>query len=191
VVITGGNERTAVAVLALHAGDVVSADHLADALWGEVPSRSARSGVQSVVLRLRKQLGSAAIVTRPGRYELQADDEDIDVRRSERLVRDGRASVERGGVAAGIANFSEALTLWRGVALPELREWAPGRVEAERWEELRRRVEEELVELHLVAGHHHEVVPTAEKHVAEERLREQRWQQLMLVLYRCGRQAEA
>jgi predicted ATPase len=147
--------------------------------------------VQNMVLQLRKQLGQAAITTRPAGYELPAEGDDVDVRRFERLVREGRASAERTDVAAAIASLSDALALWRGDALPELRDWAPGRVEAERCEELRRRVEEELVELHLAAGRHHEVAPTAERNVAQEPLREQRWQQLMLALYRCGRQAEA
>ena len=191
VPVTGGNEQLVLAVLALHTGEVVSADRLADALWGEAPPRSARNVVQNTVWRLRKQLGPSAIETRPAGYVLQAGVDDVDLRRFERLVAEGRALAERGDVAAAMVSLTDALALWRGTALLELHDWAPGRWEAERCEELRRRVEEELVELHLIAGHHHEVVPILEKQVAEEPLREQRWRHLMLALHRCGRRAEA
>ena len=191
VPVTGRHEQTVLAVLVMSAGEIVSADRLADALWGETPPRSARNVVQNALLRLRKQLGRSEILTRPAGYVLQAGADDVDVRRFERLVREGRALAERGDVAAATVGLTEALALWRGTALLELRDWAPGRWEAERCEELRRRVEEELVELRLIAGYHHEVVPILEKQAAEEPLREQRWRQLMLALHRCGRRAEA
>ena len=84
-----------------------------------------------------------------------------------------------------------AVDLWRGPPLPELCEWPPGRNEAARLEELHRCVTEELAELELACGHHHQWIPVLESLVSEEPLRERRWALLMVALYRCGRQADA
>ena len=103
----------------------------------------------------------------------------------------GRAHAENRDLVAASAELGAAVDLWRGPPLPELCEWPPGRSEAPRLEEIHRCVTEELAELELACGHHHQWIPVLESLVSEEPLRERRWALLMVALYRCGRQADA
>ena len=144
-----------------------------------------------MVLRLRKHLGGSLIETRPGGYALRASEVDIDARRFELMVREGRAHAQNRELVAASAELAAAVDLWRGPPLPELCEWPPGRNEAARLEEVHRCVTEELAELELACGHHHQWIPVLESLVSEEPLRERRWALLMVALYRCGRQADA
>ena len=187
----GRNDRVVLTALAAWPNEALSADRLVDALWGERPPRSSSKVVQNVVLRLRKHLGGSLIETRPGGYALRASDVDIDARRFELMVREGRAHAQDGDLVAASAELAAAVDLWRGPPLPELCEWPPGRSEAARLEELHRCVTEELAELELACGHHHQWIPVLESLVSEEPLRERRWALLMVALYRCGRQADA
>src|SRR5207342_3275006 len=106
-------------------------------------------------------------------------------------VAEGRARAGDLDLISAAVALSAALELWRGSPLPELADWPPARGEVARLEELRRCVDEELAEVELASGHHHEWVPTLETLVLEDPLRERRWGLLMMALYRCGRQADA
>ena len=132
--ITGRNERIVLAVLAAWEGDVVSADRLIDALWGDQPPRSATKVVQNLVLRLRKVLGTGAIESRPGGYVLHAADR-VDIGRFDRLVMEGQASAQASDWEASAHALGEAIGLWRGAPLVDLAGWEPGRWEAARLEE--------------------------------------------------------
>ena len=191
VALTGRNDRVVLTALAAWSNEALSTDRLVDALWGERPPRSSSKVLQNVVLRLRKHLGGSLIETRPGGYALRASEVDIDARRFELMVREGRVHAQNRDLVAASAELAAAVDLWRGPPLPELCDWPPGRSEAARLEELHRCVTEELAELELACGHHHQWIPVLESLVSEEPLRERRWALLMVALYRCGRQADA
>ena len=184
-------DRIALSVLAVRRGQVVSPDELADALWGEAPPATWRKQVQICVGRLRKALGPSAIDTLPGGYRLALDAEDLDTARFERLAERGRALGASGDPVRAASAYTRALGLWRGHPLDELDGWPPGRSEAARLEELRRTIEEDLLDARLAAGEHRQVAVEAETLVAEEPWRERRWEILALARYRCGRQADA
>ena len=120
------------AALAVHCGEAVSAERLADALWGDELPASWPKVVQGCVVRLRRSLGKDVVETVPGGYRLDLLDDEVDSRVFERLVRRGRALSTSGEPRRAAATYSEALSLWRGPALGELEHWAPGRSEASR-----------------------------------------------------------
>ena len=188
----GSKERCLLTVLTLHAGAVVAEDRLVEALWMGSPPRTAAKTLQNYVLRLRRHLegcGDAAIVTRPPGYVLEGLTTDAAAARA--LVAKGRRLAERGEHAAAIAIFDEALALWRGPALAEFADRPFARTEAAGLDELRASIAEERMAAILAAGGHRDAVAECEKLVAEEPLRERRWAQLMIALYRDGRQGEA
>ncbi len=187
----GPKERAMLAVLAAWPGEVVSADRLADALWGDEPPRTSAKLVQNLVLHLRKRLGHELIETRASGYVLHVKPEAVDTRRFERLVAEGRSQATDGTRAAAVATFTTALELWRGTPLQELADWPPAQAEAARLQELRRCVEEEQADAALSLGRHREWVSHLELLVSSEPLRERRWALLMLAHYRCGRQVDA
>ena len=184
-------DQVVLCALALHPGDVLSADRLADALWGDEPPRSWSKVVQGCVLRIRRALGPSSIETTTAGYRLALADDEIDSRRFEEFVDRGVALVATGEFDRAIVVFSRALDLWRGPPFEVLDSWLPGRIEAARLDELRRSTEERLLDARLAAGEHRDVVAIAEVRVAEEPLREHRWATLALAQYRCGRQADA
>jgi DNA-binding SARP family transcriptional activator/WD40 repeat protein len=184
-------ERAVLGALVLGGGDVVSADRLVEALWGEQPPRSAAKTLQNYVLKLRKALGPGVIETRTPGYRLVVEAVAVDVRRFDELVRralDERAS---GRPHEAAATLREAVGLWRGDPLEELDGWATADAEARRLSELHRVAAEELVDAEIACGRAAPMVAELETMVAAEPLRERRWTMLMLALYRCGRQADA
>ena len=187
----GRRDRVVLAALAARAGEVVGADQLADALWGERPPASWGKVVQGCVMRLRKILGAQAIETGPTGYRLVLPPDDVDARRFEGLVERARELLtfrepERAGFVVG-----EALALWRGAPLLELDGWDAGRIEAARLQELRLDAEEIQLDAALRAGHYREVLGKALSRVAEVPIRERRWALLALAQYQAGRQTEA
>lgn len=194
VVLGGPKERLVLAVLAVHAGDVVSEDRLIDAVWGEHPPRTATKTLQSYVSRLRKTLSSCdglRIESVSSGYALRHDADAIDVTRLDRLLREARRSSAAGDHDRAARALLEAERLWRGPVLGELAGEPFALAEAARLEELRTIVIEERIEAELVAGRHSAVVAELESLTARYPLRERLWKARMLALYRCGRQADA
>ncbi len=183
----GPKQRSLLAVLLLRANEVVSTDDLIDRMWGEQAPPTAAKVVQVQVWRLRKTLGADALVTRPPGYVLRVGPDELDLARFERLVGEARAA-ER---ATGAEKLRDALALWRGSPLADLAFESFFSVEIARLEELRVAALEERIETDLALGRHAELVPELESLVVEHPLRERLHGQLMLALYRSGRQAEA
>jgi DNA-binding SARP family transcriptional activator len=192
----GAKQRALLAVLLLHTNEVVSRDRLIDELWGECSPPNAGHRLDTQVSRLRKTLGlGGALVTGVGGYGLEVEPLRIDAHRFERLLERGR----RAGAAAGAAGkpgeaadtLREALALWRGDALADLAYEPFARFEIERLEELRVVAIEERIDADLALGGHHADVSELEALTAKHPLRERVRGQLMLALYRSGRQAEA
>ena len=187
-------ERCLLAVLALHPGEAVSQDRLAEALWGERTPRSAAHALQNYVLRLRRALRAAEgvqILTDPAGYRLQAPVDMVDARLAERLIAEGREAAAAGDPATAARLLREALALWRGRALAEFSDQPFAQAESARLEEVRESAREDLVDAELALGRHHDLVGELEVMVASHPLRERRWGQLLLARYRDGRQAEA
>ena len=184
-------DRMVLGVLAVRRGQVVTPDQVADAVWGDQPPSSWPTQVQICVGRLRKVLGATAIETIAGGYRLTLSGDEVDVDRFEQLVEHGRGLAATGDADRAAIAFTKALGLWRGRPFEDLDGWEPGSSEAARLEELRRSVEEELLDARLAAGEHRQVAASAEALVAAEPLRERRWAILALAQYRCGRQADA
>jgi DNA-binding SARP family transcriptional activator/tetratricopeptide (TPR) repeat protein len=173
----GAKQRALLAMLLLHANEVVSTDRLIDALWEEEAPEGARKTLQVYVSGLRKALGKDRLETQAPGYTLRVADGELDLTRVERLAAEGR--------------FGEALALWRGPCLQEFayQRFAAG--EIERIEELRLGCVEARIDAELADGRHSALVGDLERLVRENPLRERLRGQLMLALYRSGRQAEA
>src|SRR3954453_5668705 len=189
----GGSKRRAVlAVLLLHANEPVSVDRLALALWGDEAPANAVKTIQVHVSRLRKALGDGNVLgTLPGGYRLRVRAEELDAQRFDRLVEDGRRALADGQAEQAATILREALALWRG---PPRAEWASepfAQVAIRRLEEQHLAALEARVEAELAAGWHASLVGELQQLVAATPPRERLAGQLMLALYRCGRQAEA
>ena len=182
--------RVALTALAVRRGRVVSVDQLADAMWGEHPPASWSKQVQICIARLRKVLGTSAIETAPGGYRLALQGDDVDIDQFEQLVERGRMLAATNEPDRAASAFTRALGLWRGRPFEIADGWVPAMGEVARLEELRRSVEEDLLDARLSAGEHREVAVAGETLVAEEPLRERRWAILALAQYRCGRQGD-
>ncbi len=180
-------ERALLAALLLRPGEVVSTDRLVEAVWGEEPPRTVVGSLQNAVSELRKALGADLVVTRAPGYVLVVDPETIDAVRFERAVQRaaGLPASERAEALAG------ALALWRGPALADLADEAFARTEAARLDELRLAATEERLDADLELGRGADLVAEIDAHVAANPLRERLRGQLMLALYRSGRQADA
>ena len=184
-----GLRRTAVlATLALHHGEVVSTSRLVDVGWGAAAPATSLNTLQSHVSYLRAVLGSkGAIRARPPGYVL-AVSEGTDVLLAERLLRQGRQSADP---AQSAPHLAAALALWRGPPLADLADLPWLAEQAARLDLLRVEVRRALSEARLAAGEHEALVPELEQMAADRPLDEQARAQLMLALYRSGRQADA
>jgi YVTN family beta-propeller protein len=182
-----GKERALLALLLLRANEVVSADTLIDELWPEGAPATATKSLQVYVSRLRKRLGSEVLVTRSPGYMLAVRPAKIDAVRFEGLVDDARASTP----IDASSKLRDALSLWRGSPLANV-EYEPfAQPEIARLEELHVVAFEERIEADLALGRHSELAGELEGLVARYPLRERLRAQLMLALYRSGRQVEA
>jgi DNA-binding SARP family transcriptional activator len=184
----GARQRALLALLLTRANEVVSTDRLIDELWGERPPKAADNALQYHVSRLRKLLASSeAIVTREPGYLIRVGPDELDLLRFERLVEEGQRSSPE--TAARL--LREALALWRGPALADVAHESFAQPEILRLEELRLVALERRIDADLALGRAAEVVAELEGLVGEHPLRERLQGQLMLALYRSGRQAEA
>ena len=183
------------AVLLLHRNEVVSTDRILDALWPSAKPRNALQVVRTYVYRLRAKLDAAGnerlLLTHDRGYELSVPPERVDADRFEALVQAAEKALEAGDGDHSGALASEALALVRGPALPELPDDDFAGYERDRLAELQMAAREDLVEARLAQGRHRELVPELRATVAAEPFRERAWGQLMVALYRSGRQAEA
>lgn len=184
-------DRVVLAALSVNPGGTVSAERLADALWGAEPPDTWAKVVQGCVVRLRKTLGAEAIETTPHGYRLTLPGDDVDACRFERLVGRGRELLTLSEPERAAYVLGEALALWRGPALTELDGWAFGRAEVARLKELRNDAEELAVDAALRAGRSREILVQAQRLVTEAPLRERRWALLALAQYQAGQQAHA
>jgi DNA-binding SARP family transcriptional activator len=188
--LTGGRQRALLALLLIHADRVVAIDRLVDDLWGEQVPETAQKMVQVYVSRLRKQLPPGVLRTLPPGYLVDLDGHSLDLRRFEQLEEQGRAALAQGRAEEAAHRLREALALWRGPALAEFEEpFAP--LESSRLEEQRLACLEERIEADLALARHSELVGELDALVGRHRHRERLRGQLMLALYRSGRQAEA
>jgi DNA-binding SARP family transcriptional activator/pimeloyl-ACP methyl ester carboxylesterase len=188
--VSAGKQQALLAVLLLNANRTVSREQIVDDLWGEAVPESARKMVQIHVSQLRKALPEPRIQTRAPGYLIELGEEELDLRRFERLTSDGREALSAGDAQKAAELLAEALALWRGPALAEFSE--PFAVhEGARLEELRLLVLEWRIEADLALGRHADVVPELETLIARHRLRERLRVQHILALYRSGRHADA
>jgi DNA-binding SARP family transcriptional activator/streptogramin lyase len=186
----GGKQRTLLALLLLRANEVVLRDTLIEELSGGAAGESAANALQAGIWRLRRLLGAEVISTRPAGYALVVEPDQIDLSRFERLAEAGRAELAAGQAERAAARLREALALWRGSPLQDVGAEA---VEAEgrRLEELRLAATMDRIDADLALGHGAELVAELKALTADQPYQERLRGQLMLALYRAGRQTEA
>lgn len=188
--LSGTQQRALLAMLLLHANEPVSPDRLVEELWGEHAPRTAPASLRVAVGKLRSLLGEehrARLETIPGGYRLRVEPEELDAAQFESLVAEARTRRPLDALAL----LDEALALWRGPPLADQPYSTFAQNEVRRLSELELAAREDRVEAELALGRHAEVVPELQSLVAEHPLRERLRAQLMLALYRSGRQAEA
>jgi DNA-binding SARP family transcriptional activator len=191
VALGGPKQRALLAILLLHRGQVVSSERLADELWGDRPPATAAKAPQGYVSHLRKALGAEVLLTRGGGYVLVVVPEQLDAERFTALAAEARASLARGDAERACALLDDALGLWRGEPLGDLSYEPFATAEISRLEEARLAAVEDRIDARLALGHHVTVVAELERLVALHPFRERLRAQLMLALYRSGRQTEA
>jgi DNA-binding SARP family transcriptional activator len=186
-----GKPRALLALLLLDSGRVVSVDRIVDALWdGQAPATAA-AAVQVYASRLRKLMPDGVLVRRGPGYVLGVEDGQVDLDRFERLRREGAAAAAEGRWRQAATLLDEALALWRGKPLADVRFDSFARDEVARLDELRLVALEQRLEAELALGRAAQAAPELEALVREHPLRERLRELLMLALYRAGRQADA
>ena len=189
----GGKQRAVLSLLLLRAGELVTIERLVDGLWGEEPPASAAHTIEGYVSRLRRVLEphGATVMRRGDGYVLEPGGGAVDADEAERLASAAAVAVEEQRHDAAARFARQALALWRGPVLADVPLHGRGRAEADRLDELRLRLLETWGEAELALGRPQEVAaelrPLIESHPYRERL----VAQLMVALYRCGRQVEA
>jgi DNA-binding SARP family transcriptional activator/class 3 adenylate cyclase/energy-coupling factor transporter ATP-binding protein EcfA2 len=186
----GARQRLVLAGLVANANTVVSSDRLIDIVWGDEPPSTALSTLQKYVHRLRASFGDR-IQTRPPGYVIRVDIGESDASRFESLLADATRLTTAGELNDAIATFDAALGLWRGPVWAEFADFDFTRAEVARLDGLRATAIEDRMEVALAAGRHAEVIGDLQATVARYPLRERPRSQLMLALYRSGRQVEA
>ena len=187
-------ERAVLAVLLLHANEVVSRDRLIDELWGERPPATAKKAVNVYISQLRKTLtrgGADPIQTVAGGYRLHVDADQLDASEVQQLLARARDNVLAGEPDAAGGLFRQALALWRGRTLAGLELESVGRHAVEQLEELRLSALMDRIDCDLALGRHEQLIGELNRLVSEHPLRERLRAQQMLALYRADRQAEA
>ena len=193
VPVGGGRQRALLALLLVHAGEVVSRDRLIEELWAGDPPPGASQSLDAYLSRMRRAFREAGagdiLATRAPGYMLHA--EETDARRFEALAAEGRQALAAGEEGRAAQVLTEALALWRGAAYAEVADEPWARAEAGRLAGLRLSATEDRIEAELALGRHAALVPELELLVSREPTRERLAGQLMLALYRSGRQADA
>ncbi len=183
----GPKQRALLALLLVHRNEVLGCERIVAELWGETPPPTAVKTVQVYVSRFRRALGEDVVERGPAGYVLNTRPDEVDADRFERLL----ADAGRSEPAQAARMLREALALWRGPALADFAYEPFAAAEIARLQERRLHATEERIEAELALGRHAPLVGELEALVERHPLREQFWRQLMLALYRSGRQAEA
>jgi DNA-binding SARP family transcriptional activator len=184
-------QRAVLAMLLLDANHTVPVDRLIDGLWGDGTPGNAVKAIHTYVSRLRKVVPGERLRTRPPGYAIEVEPEELDLQRFERLLAEAQRASAGGDARAASATLQQALALWRGPALAEFVSEPFAAAEGGRLEERHLLALEERIDADLALGRHADVVGELERLVAAHRFRERLLGQLMLALYRSGRQAEA
>ena len=186
-----GRQGRLLAVLALHADQVVAADRLVDVVWGDDLPADPANALQWRISQLRKLLGRQAVSRQSAGYRLHVDPAAVDAHRFEQLARQGHDRLAADEPHGAVAVLDEALGLWRGDVLAEFADelWARG--EAARLQERWLTATEDRFEAALELGRHAAVLPELEAAVDQHPWRERLRRLLMLALYRDGRQTDA
>jgi DNA-binding SARP family transcriptional activator len=189
----GSRQRAVLGFLLLHGNEAVTRDVIVDQLWGEGAPPTAVKVLQNCISALRKELpgGAETLRTVGGAYELRLQPGELDRDRFERLLAEGRAALAAGDEADAARQLRSALALWRGSPLSDFSYERFAEDEIKRLEELHVAAIEDRIEADLALGRHVELVPELEALASKHPLRERLRGQLMLALYRSGRQAEA
>jgi len=193
IVLPAEKPRALLAYLLLNANTPISSGTLIEALWDD-PPKTALNALHVYVSRLRKALSNGEgdlLVTHPAGYSLHVEPDQLDLHWFERFVAEARDAQQRGDAAAAADRLRRGLGLWRGQPLADLPDAPFARVEALRLEELRLSALEDRIEADLELRRHGDLVAELESLVAQHPLRERLRGQLMLALYRSGRQADA
>jgi DNA-binding SARP family transcriptional activator/WD40 repeat protein len=199
IAVGGPKERAVLALLLARANVSVSVDALVDSIWAGDPPRTAERTLRAYVARLRRALEperasgapNTLLVTDRGGYRLSIDDDQLDARRFESLVRRGIDRHRDGQADAAASTLRSALALWRGEPYGEFPDAEPCAAEARRLTDLYRSAIEARVDADLAAGRSGELVPELEGLVREQPFHERLWGQLIIALYRSGRQRDA
>ena len=188
-------QRALLAILLLHAGEILPIDRLIELLWGDSPPRTANHSIQIYVSNLRKrfeELGAKGVLsTRSPGYQLDADAHSIDIRQFEARLREGTRKLREGDRDNGAADLRAALRLWRGPALSDFTYEEFAQPYIHRLHDLHLDAIEELAAADLAAGRAGDVVALLDAAIREDPLRERSRELLMLALYRTGRHPEA
>jgi DNA-binding SARP family transcriptional activator/tetratricopeptide (TPR) repeat protein len=190
VPMTAHRDRVLLAMLLLHANRPVGLAQLVDALWDIDPPSTARAQVHSCISRLRRILPPGSLHTDPAGYLLRVVDDELDLLEFEALTARARGHAANGRPVEAVESFRSALALWRGAAFAGIQSAAVAAAAA-RWQELRSLAWEECVDLELSTGRAAELIGELTETVHEYPTRERPRAQLMLALYRCGRQVDA
>jgi DNA-binding SARP family transcriptional activator/ABC-type oligopeptide transport system substrate-binding subunit len=191
----GAKQRSTLAMLLLARNHVVSRDRLIDGLWGASPPPSAGPSLETYISRLRRVLpddghGDRFVTQAPG-YRLRVEAGELDLERFETLLEQARAARAAEEPEAAASALRQALSLFRGAPLEDVVRAPFAEAEIGRLEELRLGALEQRLEADLAVGRHGEVLGELESLAAHHPFREVLWGQLMLALYRAGRQGEA
>jgi predicted ATPase len=190
VALGGPKQRALLAELLLRRGSAVPRERLVDALWGDRPPATAISSLQVYVHGLRRAVGADRLETRGNAYRVRVEPDELDVARFERLLAEARDALAGGAPGHADELLAGALALWRGDALADLGD-SPVRAAATALEDLRLQALELRADARLALGEHREVVAELEELVVAEPYRERLREQLVLALYRSGRQQDA
>jgi DNA-binding SARP family transcriptional activator len=189
----GTRQRAVLVLLLLHGNEALTRDVIIDELWGEAPPATAAKVLQNCISALRKELpgGTDRLRTVGSAYALQLGTDELDRDRFERALAKGRAALAAGESEAAAAQLRDALALWRGAPLTDFAYERFAQEEIGRLDELHVEALEDRIDADLACGHAEELVAELEALVARHPVRERLRRQLMLALYRTGRQAEA
>jgi DNA-binding SARP family transcriptional activator len=191
IAIEAGKVRALLELLLLHANEVIPTDRLIDSLWGESPSDTAEHAVEVYVSRLRRALGADRVQKDARGYRVRVLEGELDLQRFEALTAEAQQAFDANDAAQSARLFREADALWRGPPVVDLRSSDRTQAELARLDELRLAETEARIDAMLATGQHGQLISELEKLVADQPFRERLLGQLMLALYRSGRQVDA